>query len=134
MVERDLKKITKEFANRCVRLCEALPDTILGRHVKNQLIKCSTSVPSNYRTVCLAQSKADFVSKISIVIEEIDESCYWLEFIVENKILTEKRVVNLLKEGKELTAIFMKSRKTAKSRNKEFANSDANIKLLTVNH
>ncbi len=134
MAERDLKKRTKEFANRCIRLCEALPNTILGRHVKGQLIRCSTSVPANYRAVCLAQSKAEFVSKLSIVIEEIDESCYWLEFIIEQKLLSDKRVANLLKEGKELTAIFMQSRITAKNRSKEFINSDEGTKILTINH
>ena len=122
MGERDLRKRTRDFANCCVRLCEALPDTILGRHVNRQLIRSSTSVHANYRAVCLAQSKAHFVSKISIVIEEVDESCYWLEFIIEHKLLSEKQVGNLLKEGQELTGIFIKSRMTAKNRQKEFVN------------
>jgi len=120
MSERDLKKRTKEFAHRCVKLSLALPDNPLGKHIRTQLIRCSTSVASNYRAACMAQSKADFVSKISIVIEEVDESCFWMEFIIEEKLLDEKQVVYLLEEGRELTAIFISSRKTAKDRSCEF--------------
>ncbi len=120
MSERDLKKRTKEFAHRCVKLSLALPDNPLGKHIRTQLIRCSTSVASNYRAACMAQSKADFVSKISIVIEEVDESCFWMEIIIEEKLLDEKQVVYLLEEGRELTAIFISSRKTAKDRSCEF--------------
>jgi len=120
MSERDLKKRTKEFAHRCVKLSLALPDNPLGRHIRAQLIRCSTSVASNYRAACMAQSKADFVFKISIVIEEADESCFWMEFIIEEKLLDEKQVVYLLEEGRELTAIFVSSRKTVKNRSCEF--------------
>jgi four helix bundle protein len=120
MSERDLKKRTKEFAHRHVKLSLALPDNPLGKHIRTQLIRCSTSVASNYRAACMAQSKADFVSKISIVIEEVDESCFWMEFIIEEKLLDEKQVFYLLEEGRELTAIFISSRKTAKDRSCEF--------------
>jgi len=121
MDQDDLKKRTKDFAHRCVKLSIALPDTPLGNHVRNQLIKCSTSVGANYRAVCLAQSRAAFVSKLSIVIEEVDESCFWLEFITDEKLLEESRVAPLFAEGKELTSIFVKSRKTSKDRSPEFA-------------
>ena len=120
MSERDLKKRTKEFAHRCVRLALALPDTVLGNHIRKQLIKCSTSVAANYRAACVAQSKADFVSKLSIVVEEVDESCFWMEFIVEEQLLNKIQVVDLLEEGKELTSIFVTSRKTTKNRGLEF--------------
>ena len=72
----ELKKRTKEFAHRCVKLAMALPNTPLGIHIRGQLIRCSTSVASNYRASCIAQSKASFVSKLSIVIEEADESYF----------------------------------------------------------
>jgi len=121
MDQDDLRKRTKDFAHRCVKLSTALPDTPLGNHVRNQLIKCSTSVAANYRAVCLAQSRAAFVSKLSIVIEEVDESCFWLEFITDEKLLEESRVAPLFAEGKELTSIFVKSRKTSKNRTPEFA-------------
>jgi four helix bundle protein len=120
MSKNDLKMRTKEFAHRCVKLSLALPKTDLGNHVRRQLIKCSTSVAANYRAVCVAQSKAEFVSKLSIVVEETDESCFWMEFIIEEKLLNKNQVSSLIEEGKELTAIFIKSRKTTKNRNPEF--------------
>ena len=120
MGERDLKKRTKDFAHRCVKLTLALPQTELGNHIRRQLTKCSTSVASNYRAACIAQSKADFVSKISIVVEESDESCFWLEFIIEEKLLDQEMVISFLADAKELTSIFVSSRKTAKDRSSEF--------------
>ena len=120
MKENDLKERTVKFAHRCVKLSLALPKTDLGNHIRRQFIKCSTSVASNYRAACIAQSKADFASKLSIVIEEADESSFWMEFIIEEKLLKEKQVVDLLREDQELTAIFIKSRKTIKDRSSEF--------------
>jgi len=111
----ELKKRTKDFAHRCVKLALALSQSPLGDHIRRQLIKCSTSVASNYRAACVAQSKASFVSKLSIVIEEVDESCFWLEFIIDEKLLNEKQVAPLLNEGEELTSIFISSRKTMKN-------------------
>ncbi len=121
MDQNELKRRTKEFAHRCVKLAMALPDTPLGRHVRMQLIKCGTSVGANYRAVCLAQSKTDFAFKLSIVAEEADESAFWLEFIICEKLLKEKLVTPLLGEAEELTKIFVKSRMTVKSRRSEFA-------------
>ena len=110
----ELKQRTKEFAHRCVKLATALPNTTLGNHLRGQLIRCSTSVASNYRAACIAQSKASFISKLSIVIEEADESYFWLEFIIDENLLKNKLVEPLLSEAKELTAIFVASRKTAR--------------------
>ncbi|MHC4509178.1 MAG: four helix bundle protein [Planctomycetota bacterium] len=62
----------------------------LGDHIRRQLIRCSTSVASNYRAACIAQSRASFVSKLSIVTEEVDESCFWLEFLIDEKLLNSK--------------------------------------------
>ena len=115
MEREELKKRTKDFAHRCVKLALALPQSPLGDHIRRQLIKCSTSVAANYRAACIAQSKASFVSKLSIVIEEVDESCFWLEFIIDEKLLNEKQVAPLLNEGEELTSIFISSRKTMKN-------------------
>ena len=117
MKGEDLKKRTKKFAHRCVKLAMSLPNTLLGNHIRGQLIRCSTSVAANYRAACLAQSKAGFVSKLSIVIEETDESYFWLEFIVDEDMIKKDLVDPLLKEAYELTAIFIISRKTA-SKNK----------------
>lgn len=120
MDQNNLKARTKQFAHRCVKLSLALPKTDSGNHVRKQFIKCSTSVASNYRAACIAQSKADFVSKLSIVIEEVDECSFWIEFIIEEKLLKERQVSYLLGEAKELTAIFLASRKTIKDRSREF--------------
>ena len=113
MNKDELLERTKKFAHRCVKLALSLPKTTLGIHISKQLIRCSTSVAANYRAVCLAQSKASFTAKISIVLEEADESAFWLEFIIEEKLVIEKLISSLLEEAKELTAIFFTSRKTA---------------------
>jgi four helix bundle protein len=112
----DLKNRTKKFAHRCVKLTEFLPNNYLGNHIKGQLIRCSTSVAANYRATCVAQSKPSFIAKISIVIEEVDESAFWLEFIVDEKLFEIEKIEPLLNEAKELTAIFISSRKTASNK------------------
>ena len=118
-MDRDeLIKRTKVFAHRCVKLATALPETPLGKHIRGQLIKCSTSVAANYRATCLSQSKASFIAKISIVLEETDETEFWLEFIIDEKLLTKSQVEPLQQEAEELTAIFAASRKTASTKNK----------------
>ena len=98
----ELIKRTKEFAHRCVKLAMALPETVLGKHIRGQVIRCSTSVAANYRATCLSQSKASFVAKISIVLEETDEAAFWLEFIMDEKLLKKNLVEPLLKEAEEL--------------------------------
>jgi four helix bundle protein len=113
MDSTELKERTKQFALRCIKLSYALPDTPLGRHIRGQIIRSSTSVPANYRAACLAQSKAGFIAKLSIVIEEVDETLFWLEVIISEKLLPRKRVEPLMKEANELTAIFISTRKTA---------------------
>jgi four helix bundle protein len=111
---QELKKRTKEFALRCIKMSDALPESVLGRHIKGQVVRSSTSVAANYRAACLAQSKAGFISKLSIVVEEVDETLFWLEIIIEEKLLPEKKVESLVQEADELTAIFVSTRKTAR--------------------
>ena len=94
----------------------SLPENTLGKHAQRQLIRCGTSVAANYRSACLAQSKAGFVSKISIAAEEADEACFWMEFVTEETLLKAEKVGSLLQEGKELTAILLASRKTAREK------------------
>ncbi len=93
----ELIKRTKEFAHRCVKLAMALPDTALGRHIRGQVIRCSTSVAANYGATCLSQSKASFTAKLSIVLEEADEIAFWLEFIIDEKLLKKNLVEPPLK-------------------------------------
>jgi four helix bundle protein len=114
MNKEQLQKRTKEFAHRCIKLCAVLPKTVLGQHVAKQLIRCSTSVAANYRAVCMAQSRATFISKLAIAIEEVDESCFWIEFLSDENLVERKKVTPLLKEGQELTAILIASQNTAK--------------------
>lgn len=109
MNSQELKNRTKRFSINSINLVENLPKTPSGRAVANQLVRSGTSVGANYRAVCRARSNKEFISKLNIVIEESDESGFWLEIIEELKWLN---VRELLKESNELTAIFVSSMKT----------------------
>jgi len=98
-----------------VKLVKALPNTTEGRVMGNQLFRSGTSVGANYRAACRARSVAEFIAKIGTVIEEIDESAFWLELIIESELMPKKLVDPLLKETNELTAIMVTSRKTSAS-------------------
>ncbi len=99
MDERELKNRTKAFALRILALVKSLPKTITGRAIGNQLIRSGTSVGANYRAACRGRSKAEFISKLAIVIEESDECEYWLELIIEGGLMKRERVESLLKEA-----------------------------------
>jgi len=116
-----LIKQTKDFAHHCVKVCKALPEDWLGRHVRSQLMRCATSVAANYRAACISQTKPSFISKLGIVVEEADETCYWIEFIIEEQLLTERQCSEILQEAKELTSIFAASQKTARRNGKKSA-------------
>lgn len=115
MTPDDLKKRTKQFGLRIIKLVESLPKTKAANIVGKQLLSCATSVGANYRAACRARSKKDFISKIGIVEEEADESAYWLEVLVEARIVRPKQVGELLAEADELTAMMSSSRKTARN-------------------
>jgi len=100
MKKEDLILRTKAFAHRCVKLAVELPQTKIGTHIHGQLVRCSTSVAANYRAANLAQSKKSFISKISIVVEEVDESAFWLEFIIDENLLPKDRIQDLYSEAK----------------------------------
>ncbi len=91
MKEKLLKR-TNDFAHNAVSLALTLPNNYLANHIKNQLIRSSTSVGANYRAACLAQSKKRFSAKLSIVIEEVDESAFWIEFAQVKKLFLEEIV------------------------------------------
>jgi four helix bundle protein len=112
----ELKNRTKKFAHRCVKLALELPKSTLANHIRKQIIRCSTSVASNYRAALLAQTKAAFISKISIVVEEADETEFWLEFIMDEKLMQRKKVLPLYNEAHELSSIFISTRRTAQGR------------------
>ncbi len=110
----DLKSRTKIFALNIIKLVKMLPDDRTGRVLGNQIIRSGTSVAANYRSACKARSKADFISKITIVEEEADETTLWLELLMESETLNNDFIKALHKEANELTAIFTSSGKTAK--------------------
>jgi len=109
----DLKARTKQFALRVIKLVDALPRTIQGRAVANQIIRSATSVAANYRAACRARSRAEFIAKIGVVEEEADETAFRLELIIDSALLTQTRVRPLLTEAGELVAIMAASRKSA---------------------
>jgi four helix bundle protein len=109
----DLKKRTKQFALRILKLVAALPNTVAGRAIGGQLVRAGTSVGANYRAACRGRSKAEFVAKLGISEEEADESGYWMEIIIEGQLLKRRQVEPLLNEANELTRIFAQSRISA---------------------
>ena len=116
MTPDELKKRTKQFGLRVIRLVESLPKTKTAATMGHQLLRSGTSVGANYRTACRGKSKAEFIAKLGIVEEEADESAYWIEILIEAKIIRPDSVIQLLAEADELTAIMAKSRKTAKQK------------------
>ena len=113
MTPEELKSRTKQFALRVLKVIAAMPKTIEGRAIANQLVRSGTSVAANYRAACRARSKTEFVAKMGVVLEEADETQLWLELIIESRLLSSKQVEPLLKEASELVAIFVTSRKSA---------------------
>jgi four helix bundle protein len=109
---RQLKDRTKAFALQILRLFRSLPKTEEARIIGKQLLHSSISVAANYRAVCRARSKAEFVSTMGLVIEEADETLFWLEILVEGNIAREAG--SLMKEANELASIFIASRRTAR--------------------
>jgi four helix bundle protein len=109
MNAQDLKERTKQFASRVMRLVDALPNTPKGRAIASQLVRSGTSVAANYRAACRGRSKAEFIAKVGIAEEEADETALWLELIIDDKLLPEKKVAPLLKEANEVTAIMAAS-------------------------
>ena len=109
-----LRDRTKKFALRVIRLYRSLPYRTDTQVLGKQLLRCGTSVAANYRAVCRSRSKAEFVARIGIVVEESDEAVLWLELMTESGIVSEEKTKELLKEANELTALFAASQRTAK--------------------
>jgi four helix bundle protein len=110
----ELKLRTKQFALRIIRLFKALPKNDEARTLGRQLLRSGTSVAANYRAVCRSRSRAEFLARIGVVVEEIDESVLWLELLAESEILPQRRLTAILQEANELCAIFAASQLTAK--------------------
>ena len=111
----ELKLRTKKFALRIIRLFRSLPRTEEARILGKQLLRSGTSVGANYRATCRSRSSAEFIARIGVVVEEIDETVYWLELLVESNIVSQTRLSPLQIEAAELFRIFLASQLTAKS-------------------
>lgn len=109
-----MKARTKAYANRIVKLCSALPNNWVARTLGQQLLRSGTSVGANYRAVCRAKSKSDFINKLRIVEEECDESLFWMELLVDNQLVKVKRLAPLMKEASEILAIIVSTAKSAR--------------------
>jgi len=110
----ELKRRTKSFAIRIVNLFRSLPRSPDAQTLGKQLLRFGTSVAANYRAVCRARSQAEFISKMGIVVEEADETVFWLELLGDTGIVRPERTQNLLNEANELVAIFGASLRTSK--------------------
>ena len=109
-----LKDRTKRFAVLVIHLCQSFPRSPASTVITRQLLRSATSVGANYRAVCRARSSADFVSKLGIVLEEADETLFWLELLIESGAAHPDKTAPLLKEANELVSIFVASLRTAK--------------------
>jgi four helix bundle protein len=109
-----LRERTKEFALRVVKMFRALPKSAEGGILGRQVLRSGTSIGANYRAACRARSRAEFVSRVAIAVEEADETIFWLELLGDARILPASRLQGLLRESNELLAILSASRRTAK--------------------
>lgn len=112
----DIKKRTKDFALRVIRMVESLPKGKTSDVIGRQLLRSGTSVAANYRAACRAKSTADFISKMGTVEEEADESLFWMELIIESALIREELLKELMAEADELVAIIVSSINTARKR------------------
>lgn len=113
MNPKDLQDRTKKFALRIIKLAEHLEKHLIGKFIGRQIFRSGTSVAANYRAACRAKSAKDFISKLGIVIEEADETSFWIELLNESKMIQKTLVLELLKESNEITAIMVASRNSA---------------------
>ncbi|MBN8583638.1 MAG: four helix bundle protein [Ignavibacteria bacterium] len=114
----ELRDRTKRYALRIIKLFQSLPKSDEARVIGKQLLRSGCSVGANFRAATRGRSSAEFYSKLSIVVEEADESAFWMELLMESEIVSEKKLLPLYNETIELTKIMAVSRKTAKSNRK----------------
>jgi four helix bundle protein len=115
---KELQQRTKVFALRIIRMFRGLPRTEEARIIGRQVLRSGTSIGANYRAVCRARSRAEFTAKMGVVVEEADETVFWLEILVEAEVISIAKAEDLLREANELLAIFAASQYTAKSLSK----------------
>ena len=122
MDRNEMKSGTKELAKDIIKLCRKFPNNMEGRLIGNQIFRSGTSTAANYRAACRARSTADFISKLSIVEEEADETLFWLELIKEMEIVDKTLLNSLMQENNEIIAIIVSSIKTARNNKKQIQN------------
>lgn len=119
MTKFELQNRTKEFHINVIKVCKHFPKNAAGFEIAKQLIRSAGSVGANYRAACRGKSKADFIYKIEVVLEEADESLYWLEVSKEAELISAFFVDDLIKEANELVSIFNAADITAKRNNNQ---------------
>lgn len=119
MEQSYLKQRTKSFALEIIKLVESLPKGRTADVIGRQLLDAGTSVGANYRAACRARSPADFISKMGIVEEEADETIYWMELLIEAKLVQENDISHLLREANQILAMTVSSIKTARRKSKK---------------
>ena len=116
MNKEELRERMTDFAIRIVKMVDAMPSTVSGLAIARQIVRSGTSPSANYRAACLAKSDKDFINKLKMVEEELDETCHWLEIIMRSEMIKESRVKPLHQECCELLNIIAKSIVTTKTR------------------
>lgn len=111
----ELKARTKRFAIRIVQMSQSLPKTNEARVIGDQVVRSGTSMAANYRATCRARSRAEFLAKLGMIVEEADETVFWLELLEETGVVKKEPVTDLLKEANELLAIFAAPQVTART-------------------
>ena len=117
MTPDDLSERLLSFAVRVGKVVDALPDTRLGRHVAGQMVRCGTSPPPNYEEACAAESPADFIHKLRVVLKELRETRMWLTYIARAELLPEAELVGVIDEANQLCKIVGQSVLTATQNN-----------------
>jgi four helix bundle protein len=112
--ETDLRTRTKNYARRVIRLFTSLPKDAVSQTLGRQMLRSGTSVGANYREAYRARSKAEFIAKVGECLREVDETAYWLELLVDEKIVPQNTTADLLDETDQLTAIFVTILKSSK--------------------
>ncbi|MBZ5533855.1 MAG: four helix bundle protein [Acidobacteriia bacterium] len=110
----ELKARTKLFALRLIRMSQSLPHSREANVIAQQILRSGTSVGANYRAAGRSRSKAEFIAKLGVVVEEADETVFWLELLSESGLMKASKLMNLLSEANQLLAIFAASRRTAR--------------------
>ena len=118
MNKEEMNERLTDFAVRIVKMVDAIPPTVAGSAIARQVVRSGTSPTANYRAACLAKSDKDFVNKLKMVEEELDETIHWLDILMRSQLVTPSRLEPLYQEGRELLSIVVKSIISMKSRMK----------------